>query len=462
MATPVHVLSRFRPSLAAALLGVLLAALWLAGGTSRADVLGQAIVRLVAFSALAFALLRGPRPDFVAVRPVAWLLVAMIALAGLQLLPLPPSAWSALPARDLLAQANFGHEPDLWRPWAIVPSAARNAAASLVVPACILVLVTALTEGERALLPAVVLGVIVAGALFAVLQFSGIALNNPFIDGGAPAITGNFANRNHFALFIASGCLVATVWLLGKGRVKVDRLAGGFGLVLLFVLLILAGGSRAGLAMALIALPISLFLIWKNRGRLGRKLPRWAGPAGIGVSISFVVLLVVISVGTGRAVAIDRLFAEDPGQDLRSRALPTVIDAIGAYFPFGSGLGGFDPIFRIHETPALLDRVYFNHAHNDYLEIALDTGLPGILLLVAAIGWWAFASFKVWRAKSETEVTHGQLGSAILLLVFVASAFDYPARTPMMMALITIAAIWLGRGAYAVRRGALPGRDQSL
>lgn len=462
MATPVHVLSRFRPSLAAALLGVLLAALWLAGGTSRADMLGQAVVRLVAFMALTLALLRGPRPDFVAVRPVAWLFLAIILFALLQLVPLPSSLWSALPGRDLLTQANFDHDPDLWRPWAIVPSAARNAAASLVVPACVLILVTALTERERAFLPAVVLGLIVAGAFFAVLQFSGVALDNPFIDGGAPAITGNFANRNHFALFLAAGCLVATVWMLGKGRVKVDRLAVAGGLVLLFVLLVLGGGSRAGLAVTLIALPISLFLVWKNRGRLGRKLPAWVGPTGIGLAVVAIVLLVLISIGAGRAVAIDRLFAQDPGQDLRSRALPTVIDAIGAYFPFGSGLGGFDPIFRIHETSALLDRVYFNHAHNDYLEIALDTGLPGILLLVAAIGWWAFASFKVWRAKSATEIMHGQLGSAILLLVFVASAFDYPARTPMMMALITIAAIWLSRGAYAVRRGALPGRDQSL
>ena len=43
MATPVHVLSRFRPSLAAALLGVPLATLWLAGGTSRADERGRRV-----------------------------------------------------------------------------------------------------------------------------------------------------------------------------------------------------------------------------------------------------------------------------------------------------------------------------------------------------------------------------------------------------------------------------------
>lgn len=461
MATPALVVSRLRPGLAATLFGILLAALWLAGGASRADALGQAVVRAVAFAALLRVVLRGRRLDFTGVKVVACLLAAMIVLALVQLVPLPPWVWSGLPGREIFAQATFG-EPEPWRSWAIVPSAGHNAAASLVVPWCVLMLVVAMTDRERALLLTMVLGAIAAGALLAVLQFSAVALDNPLINEPLGQITGNFANRNHFALFVAVGCLVATVGMFGKGRVKVGQAAGTLGLVLLFALLILAGGSRAGLALALIALPVSLLLVWKNRIRFGRKLPQWVGPATVGVSAALIVLLVVISIGAGRAVAIDRLFTVDPGEDLRARALPSVIKAIGVYFPFGSGLGGFDPVFRVHEPLELLGRVYLNHAHNDYLEIALDAGLAGVLLLGTAISWWAFASIQVWRAKSETETTLGQLGSAILLLVFVASAFDYPARTPMMMALITIAAIWLSRGAHAVRRGALPVQVESL
>ena len=30
-----------------------------------------------------------------------------------------------------------------------------------------------------------------------------------------------------------------------------------------------------------------------------------------------------------------------------------------------------------------MDATYVNHAHNDSLELALETGLPGILLLIA-------------------------------------------------------------------------------
>src|SRR3546814_12530985 len=85
---------------------------------------------------------------------------------------------------------------------------------------------------------------------------------------------------------------------------------------------------------------------------------------------------------------------------------------------------------------------YFNHAHNDFLEIVLDGGLPALLLMLVAIGWYGMASMRAWRGSGRHSVLP-KLGSAILFLVFVASAFDYPARTPMIMAMIVIAGLWL-------------------
>jgi O-antigen ligase len=132
---------------------------------------------------------------------------------------------------------------------------------------------------------------------------------------------------------------------------------------------------------------------------------------------------------------------------------------IESYFPVGSGFGGFDQTFRLHEPFALLMPTYFNHAHNDFQEIALDGGLPAILLLGAATVWWAIASLRAWRAGPEAQHILPKLGSAMLLLVFVASLVDYPARTPMIMAMIVIAAVWLAR---AAPRAALPEKNQHL
>ncbi len=82
---------------------------------------------------------------------------------------------------------------------------------------------------------------------------------------------------------------------------------------------------------------------------------------------------------------------------------------IRTYFPVGSGLGGFDPLFRMHEPFELLKPTYFNHAHNDWLEIALDAGGAGIALLFGSILWWGMASARAWRS-ADGSVT-ARLGS---------------------------------------------------
>src|SRR3546814_17860748 len=87
---------------------------------------------------------------------------------------------------------------------------------------------------------------------------------------------------------------------------------------------------------------------------------------------------------------------------------------------------------------------YFNHAHNDFLEIVLDGGLPALLLMLVAIGWYGMASMRAWRGSGRHSVLP-KLGSAISFIVFVASAFDYTARPPIMMALTLGRASWTER-----------------
>jgi O-antigen ligase len=126
---------------------------------------------------------------------------------------------------------------------------------------------------------------------------------------------------------------------------------------------------------------------------------------------------------------------------MRRRGLGTVLAMTAQYFPLGSGFGGFDPVFRLHEPDNLLKPTYFNHAHNDFLEVVLDGGLPAGIILAAAALWWARRSVVAWRSISIDRLPAA--GSMIIFLVGVASVFDYPARTPIIMALLAIAAVWL-------------------
>ncbi|WP_163521202.1 hypothetical protein, partial [Klebsiella michiganensis] len=69
-----------------------------------------------------------------------------------------------------------------------------------------------LRRAERAYLPALVLILIFTSMLLAVVQFSGWRIDNPLINDVSGSVSGSFANRNHFALYLALGCLLAPLW----------------------------------------------------------------------------------------------------------------------------------------------------------------------------------------------------------------------------------------------------------
>ncbi len=444
----------FRPGLTFILLALFLAMLWIAGGASRGNVPGQVAVRGLAWGMLVVMALCAPKPMLKPERPVLVILLLALALPVLQLVPLPPEIWQVLPGRALFtgAAAALG-EAQPWRPISIVPSATFNAAASLVVPFTVLIMIGGLNEAERSWLPSMLLGLVALSTLLALLQFSGSRFNNPLINDTVGQISASFANRNHLALFLAFGCLLAPTWAFLRSKPSTFRMIAALGMVVFFTLMILATGSRAGLVLAALALVMGPLMVWHALGKAMRQYSRWVLPAVIGGSAVTLALAVLAAISSNRAISINRAFAASGSEDMRGRALPTVLDMISTYFPVGSGLGGFDPIFRIHEPMSLLKLTYFNHAHNDVLEIVLDAGLPGALLLAATILWWAFASVRAWRSGSDALLA--RLGSTMIGLTIVASLFDYPARTPMIMAMLTIAASWLCRSEVAPERPAL-------
>src|SRR3546814_71064 len=122
----------------------------------------------------------------------------------------PPAIWAALPGRDVLLGALPGEA--VWRPGSIVPSATINAASSLIVPVVTFTLVSALRDEEKAWLPTILLVVIFLSMLVVLLEFSGVRVDNPFINDSVGSVSGTFANRNHFALFLGLGCLITPVW----------------------------------------------------------------------------------------------------------------------------------------------------------------------------------------------------------------------------------------------------------
>lgn len=449
--------SRYVPNLSLALLLAFSTILWVAGGASRADVWGQVVVRAGAWTCLGLLILFGSNRPFQRGRPVLLFLAAGAALALMQLVPLPPGLWSALPGRAIFGEvAAVAGEPAPWRPLAIVPSMALNALGSLIVPFVILCLATQGGAVRDGMLIRMLLVMVVAGMAVGLLQFASIPLKNPLINGGGE-VSGTFANHNHFALMMACGLLLLPAWVFWGGRSPGWRGPLAIALILLLALAILASGSRAGMLVGIVALGCGLAMVRQPLQRMLGQYPRWVFPVLIAAIVLLLATLVALSVAADRAVSIDRALALDPGQDMRNRGLPTVLAMVREYLPAGAGLGGFDGVFRLHEPLDLLKPTYFNHAHNDFIEIVLDAGVLGLALVLAALGWWLWMSVRAWRAGSGSAFILPKLGSALLLVILLASIVDYPARTPTIMAIVVIAGIWLseaGRPASALPKTA--------
>ena len=67
---------------------------------------------------------------------------------------------------------------------------------------------------------------------------------------------------------------------------------------------------------------------------------------------------------------------------------------------------------------------------------------------------------RAWRGGARQVLP--RLGATMLSLVIIASVFDYPARTPMIMAMMVIAAVWLGERPEERGSFTLPDTGQHL
>jgi O-antigen ligase len=413
--------------------------LWVAGGASRADVAGQVVIRFVAWTLLAIQVALWQFPDWRRVRPIAVLLGAIALVPAIQLIPLPPALWTMFPGRALLQESAMvaGHAQP-WRPISVSPGATANALGSLVVPMVVVLLAAQLDVRQQWRMVTLILALVGAGCVLAIAQFSGLLFDNPLINDVPGMVSANFANRNHFALFVAIGCLLAPVWGLRARNGQRWKAVASLAVLPFFILVILATGSRAGILVGVVGTLAGLFIVRRNAVRELRSLPRPIAVGLVAILITGLVLGVGLAVLFDRAVSLSRAVNMEAGNDLRRQALPYVIDALQTYFPIGSGFGTFDAVYRIVEPRAQLSPRYFNHAHNDWIEVILDGGIAGLALMTASLGWWLVKCRQSWLARSDRGII-GRLASVAILLVLLASIVDYPARTPMIMAILGFA-----------------------
>lgn len=426
--------------------------LFATGGASRTDAQSLVILRPLSVIVCALACMTLRRAHFAG---RAWLLGwagATLLLALLHLIPLPPSIWQSLPGRqDMVEVEKLARLSEIWRPITLSPMNGWHALLSLFVPLAVILLGVQLNRDDLFRLLPLVIALTACSGLLGLLQAIGDPQGGLYfyrITNNGSAV-GLFANRNHAATLLT--CLfpmLAVYAATARGEADAVRtrqlLAAAIAIVL--VPLILVTGSRSGLVGAIIGLCAAATLYRKPANvrsvRRGESSRIKAFPILGGVAV---ISLGYLTYFMSRAEAIERLFNEATDEDIRTDFWAASFDLFFKYFPWGSGSGSFVEVYQIIEPSALLSPYYLNRAHNDWIETAVTFGLPGVAALIAVLIAFAIRCCRVWRCMdgSKRAVAFGRLASAIIAMIAIASMSDYPLRTPTMMGLFAICALWL-------------------
>ena len=415
----------------------------LSGGASRGAVVATGATELIA---IALLLLLTLNPHYVRTTDQARI---VLALAGallfwivLQLAPLPPAIWTRLPGRAPVMEGFriLGVNKLSSLPISLTSEETVEGLIRFLPPLALFALVAKSPSrtGNTILIWTVIVLAVASTMLgIAAILEPSVSL---FLSGRANSVApaGIFANVNHQADLDLLAMPFAAVLL---SRISLHRALGdtGIGLVLIvsaFVLILIIGvlgsGSMAGYTLLGPVLIASL-LIYLNRP-MGLRL--------LAAVLTALAALAALGAWLATSDIPSRLGIAPADSDAMSRTqtFARTFKAIGDYMPFGSGLGSFDRIYPAYENASTVTNVYTAHVHNDYLELALELGLPGLAIVALIIGALLVLCVKSWTGTGPDSRLK-KAAAVSLIVVMVHSSVDYPLRTA---AIATVAALLAG------------------
>lgn len=200
-------------------------------------------------------------------------------------------------------------------------------------------------------------------------------------------VTGTFISRNHFAghlelvIPIGIGLALATRerfshYASFKARVEgfvsfiMERQGRRILYILIMVCALLLTASRAGNAALLIALGAVIFFAFLVRGAEAREVK---------IAPYIFTMLILAGLWMGLGALPERYETSGESVQVRLSAWSNSMNIIKDYPIFGSGAGTFKYMITLYEDGSLLK--YYDHAHNDYIELLADQGVVGFTLI---------------------------------------------------------------------------------
>lgn len=460
-----------------ALAGCIFVVPWLMGGQHP---LGQALlVALAVTAAGAWALGQASLP-VAPFRPTwaAWLLLAGVGVLVVQIVPLPEWLLERLSPKitELLplwhSQGNASAQCGIWQTLSLTPTATRDGlillSAYLLLFVVIVHRIDRVEEVERLLRWTGSAAALMA--IFGLVQY--FTNNGKFFwfyehpyRTTADVVKGSFTNHNHFAEFLALGTGPLLWWVqegFRKRRAHHGKAPAAFGVprsdhdlktylsALGLTLVVFAGLlslSRGGTAAILLAVSVSGALCWRAA----------AGRSGLVTILAAVGVLVAISLNvfgldrvTPRIEELQSCSAERLDSKRARRSIWTATGRAISQFPLlGSGVGSPVEVYPIYYSSDLWEESgEFTYAESSYLQMGLETGSVGLILLFAGIaccGFWCVGGLLRSQSSRVTACLGAVTGGLVATAAHAAVDFVWyiPACTVMIVVLVACAArLW--------------------
>lgn len=197
--------------------------------------------------------------------------------------------------------------------------------------------------------------------------------------------TGAFVNRNSFATFLAFGAIMGATLIFGDDEDDVSRsrlsrvlIQLGFNVapLALIGLALAFSHSRMGMFVAALGVGIiALLAVLKSTG-LRRVV------AGLLIVIGLAAGLLLANTG---GVLFERMATVDRDADIRLAVYQQTLELIATRPLTGYGGGTYEDAFRAIKSDPISPDVTFDAAHNLYLELAAELGIPAAVAVVLSV-----------------------------------------------------------------------------
>lgn len=396
------------------------------GGSAQA-IWGNLTLQLLALALLGWAAAgRRGQVQTARFRTLAIIGIAGVSLVALQLIPLPPDVWTRFPGRDVLAEGYSDMSERLpWLPASMAPTQTLSCALYLLPPFAVVVAVDVLHACRVRWAVAAILSATVLSVLLGYVQVSSASARwYLYEDTNLGSAVGFFANRNHMGTLLLMSIPFTALFLSeAAGADRRTSMAVWLAGVSCGVVVLAGIAMNGSLAALLLTLPVTTasFLLFPSTRRL-----RTAAIIASVCALTIALALLANSPVQGKLSG-----AETSSITGRWEIWTVSLRAAAAAFPIGTGFGSFVQVYHLFENPWKVTDTYVIHAHNDYIELLLEGGVPVLLILVAFILWWARAARDAWGRIGGKAARAATVACAAVLCH---SMFDYPLRTEAIAA----------------------------